>query len=310
MRRNISIGVDIGGSHISCAAFDTDKQEIVPGSFSEGDVDNHAASEVIIGTWGETIMKTVDEVGFSKVKGIGFAMPGPFDYLNGISLFGGETHKYENTFGLNVGEAIKEFIGSPDDIKVRFVNDAAAFAIGEAWIGKAAEKNKSVSITIGTGLGSGFIEDGIPVFKGVLVPKDGFIWDLPYKESVADDYFSTRGIVNAYHSLTGMKVKGAKEVALEAENNNIEARKVFREFGEGLATLLTPWVKKFGAEILVVGGNISKAFHLFEPSMKSVFMSMNCRITVEKSELNDKSQIIGGSRLMDDCFWEGVKKQM
>lgn len=303
MRANISIGVDIGGSHISCAAVDTEKREIISGSFFEQEVDNHALPGTIIRTWGETMMNTIDYVGWGRIKGIGFAMPGPFDYVNGISLFSGETHKYEKTYGLNVKEALKKFLKNPS-IKIRFVNDAAAFAIGEAWSGKASDKSKSVAITVGTGLGSGFIENGFPVTEGVNVPKDGFIWDLPYKESVADNYFSTRGIVNHYYLLTGKKVDGAKEVALYAENNNMDAKRVFQVFGEELAKLLAPWLEKFGAETLVVGGNISKAFIFFEPAMKHVFNSMNNRIVVRKSELQDKAQILGSSRLLDDHFWD------
>ena len=305
MKPTISIGVDIGGSHISCAAVDTEKREIISGSFFENEVDNHAPPETIIKTWGETIMKTIDCVGWDRIRGIGFAMPGPFDYENGISLFSGETHKYEKTYGLNVKEALKDFLKSPA-VEIRFVNDAAAFAIGEAWTGKASDKSKSVAITVGTGLGSGFIENGFPVTNGENVPKDGFIWDLPFNDSVADDFFSTRGIVNAYYSLTGKMVNGAKDVALAAENNNSDAQSVFHEFGEGLANLLTPWLKKFDAEILVVGGSISKAFHFFEPAMTAAFKSNNCSVIIRKSELNDKAQIFGSTRLLDDHFWERV----
>ncbi|WP_010663001.1 ROK family protein [Marinilabilia salmonicolor] len=310
MKANIAIGVDIGGSHVSCAAVNIGKGEILQNTFFENAVDKHASSEIIIQTWGQTILKTIEMVGWDRINGIGFAMPGPFDYVNGISLFSGETQKYENTYGLNVKEAIKNFMRSPGNIKVRFVNDAAAFAIGEAWVGKASEVKKSVSITIGTGVGSGFIEDGVPVFKGAMVPKDGFIWDLPYQESVADDYFSTRGIVKAYQSLTGIRINGAKEVALEAGINNNEAVKVYHEFGAGLASLLSPWLKGFGAEMLVLGGNVSKAFKFFEPSMKSVFEKEGTEIIVKESELKDKGQILGSSRLMDDSYWDKLGRQI
>lgn len=139
MKANIAIGVDIGGSHVSCAAVNIGKGEILQNTFFENAVDKHASSEIIIQTWGQTILKTIEMVGWDRINGIGFAMPGPFDYVNGISLFSGETQKYENTYGLNVKEAIKNFMRSPGNIKVRFVNDAAAFAIGEAWVGKASE---------------------------------------------------------------------------------------------------------------------------------------------------------------------------
>jgi len=187
------------------------------------------------------------------------------------------------------------------------INDAAAFAVGEAWVGQASGSTKSVSITIGTGLGSGFINEGIPVFKGMGVPTDGFIWDLPYKNSVADDYFSTRGLIKTFYNLTGKKVKGVKEIAMEADNDNTVAIKVFQEFGEELATLLTPCIKNFGADILVIGGNISKAFNFFGPTMNNVFSSLNFNISVKKSELNEKAQIFGSSRLLDTDYWQKLE---
>ena len=50
---------------------------------------------------------------FETVKGIGFAMPGPFDYVKGICYIRGVA-KYENLYGINVGEAIAEALKVPD----------------------------------------------------------------------------------------------------------------------------------------------------------------------------------------------------
>jgi glucokinase len=301
----IAIGVDIGGSHISCAAVNINERKILSDTFSEGAVDCHASSAEIIRVWGDTITKTLDRLERNSVAGIGVAMPGPFDYQKGIALFGRETRKFEKIYGMDIGLAIRSYLRLPEAVSIRFVNDAAAFAMGEAWAGKAAGKKKSVSITLGTGLGSGFIDDGFPVFTGPSVPEDGFIYHLPFKDSIADDYFSTRGLIEKYASITGRKLKGVKEIAKEAPQNP-DALKVFEEFGAELAGLLSPWVERFGAQVLVVGGSISKAFDLFGPSMLKAFNNKNGNLVVEKSELNDHAQILGGARLANDELWKKI----
>lgn len=112
-------------------------------------------------------MQSVDP---DQLKGIGFAMPGPFDYVNGICLMRGVS-KYENLYGINVGDELCKFLALKSRQDVRFINDVSAFAIGEAKAGKAAGAARSMVITIGTGIGSAFIRNGIPVVSGSSVPE-------------------------------------------------------------------------------------------------------------------------------------------
>ena len=155
--KKLAIGIDIGGSHISCAAIDLDSKEYLEETFSESDLNNHAPADEIMQVWGRTIEKTLAAAGKHNVKGVGFAMPGPFDYVKGISRFRGENGKYENTYGLNVPLELRKMLGLNDSFPVRFINDATAFAIGEDRFGMAAEAERSLSITLGTGFGSAFI---------------------------------------------------------------------------------------------------------------------------------------------------------
>lgn len=301
----IAIGADIGGSHISCAAVDLNEEKIIPGSFSYLKVDSHASADEIIKAWGRALEKSIGKIEEASLQGIGLAMPGPFDYEKGISLFTGENHKFENTYGLDIGMALRSLSGIPDRVNIRFVNDAVAFAIGEAWVGKAKTKRKTVSITLGTGLGSGFADDGLPVLSGDQIPPDGFIYILPFKNLTADDLFSTRGLVDRYFSLTGIMAKGAKEIAEDAQHN-LAAKNVFSAFGEELALFLSPLLNRFNAEALIVGGSISKSFSLFAPSMQKIFNDRNPDLLVEKSDLDDLAQIFGGARLINDDFWDRI----
>ncbi|MBA7584014.1 N-acetyl-D-glucosamine kinase [subsurface metagenome] len=193
MKKIITIGVDVGGSHVSCAAVDREAKKYMKNTFAENDLDNHAESDKIIDAWGKTIKQTMKKAGAENVAGIGFAMPGPFDYEKGIPLFVGKTNKYEKIYGLKVPDALCQYLGLPADFPIRFINDATAFAIGEDWVGKAQGTTRSLSITLGTGFGSAFLRDGLPVVNGNEVPENGCVWHLPFEEGIADDYFSIRG---------------------------------------------------------------------------------------------------------------------
>ena len=197
MNKNIAIGTDIGGSHISCAAVDLVSGKILRDTLTERQVDNQAQASTIIGIWSKALSEVLAKIPIENVKGIGFAMPGPFDYVKGICYIRGVA-KYENLYGFNISDAIASSLHVNDDFLIRFMNDASSFAVGEAWAGSASKYNRSLSITLGTGFGSAFISNRIPIVDGPEVPKLGCIYHLPYKDGIADDYFSTRGLLLRY----------------------------------------------------------------------------------------------------------------
>jgi glucokinase len=305
MKKNIAIGTDIGGSHITCAAIDLVSGNILRETLSEREVDNQASAKEIIGVWADALSGALEKIPFENVKGIGFAMPGPFDYVKGISYIKGVA-KYDNLYGINVQEAIAEALRVPDEFLIRFMNDASSFAVGEAWAGSATREKKSLSITLGTGFGSAFISDRIPIVDGPLVPKIGCVYHLPYRDGIADDYFSTRGLLGRYRSITGKDLKGVKELAALASSEK-QVMDLFTDFGDNLAIFLAPWLTGFGAEILVIGGNISHAYNLFGEVFESRLKKENCTTKVALSKLKEDAALLGSAYLLDDDFWKSVQ---
>ncbi|MFF1570529.1 ROK family protein [Streptomyces sp. NPDC058293] len=53
---------------------------------------------------------------------------------------------------------------------MRFPHDADAFGIGEYAAGAAAGHERALCVTLGSGIGSAFIDHGEPVNEGGLVP--------------------------------------------------------------------------------------------------------------------------------------------
>ena len=183
MDRNLAIGADIGGSHISCAAIDIVSLKMVRDTLVERDVNNKAPADEILSVWAEALSASIGRIPRENLRGIGFGMPGPFDYVEGISYIKG-VDKYENLYGCNVKEEISKLLNVPADFPIRFMNDVSSFAMGEALMGKAALYNRSMAVTLGTGLGSAFIRNRIPVVDGPEVPKLGCVYHLPYKDNI------------------------------------------------------------------------------------------------------------------------------
>ena len=305
MIQNIAIGADIGGSHISCAAVDLTGGKVLRDTFAERVINNQAQAVEIISVWASCVAEVLEKISVNDVRGIGFAMPGPFDYPHGICLIRGVS-KYENLYGFNIGDAIVSSIDVPDNFQARFMNDASSFAVGEAWAGKASKVTRSMSITLGTGFGSAFIKDKIPVVDGEDVPKLGCVYHLPYNGDIADESFSTRWFIGSYKKATGKDVQGVKEIADLAKTDK-EAQRLFTEFGDNLGVFLSPWLNKFQAEMLVIGGNISNAYNLFGKVFEARLAVEKCRCKVEISDLKEDAALLGSAYLFDDNFWKSVQ---
>ena len=306
--QNIAIGVDIGGSHITAVAVDMEKHRIIEGSRSSSPVDNKAEPDEIIRVWSNTLRRILRGIQIFNLRGIGFAMPGPFDYVKGICLIRG-VPKYEKLYGINIGRAISSALGLPCDCRVRFMNDASSFAVGEAWAGKAETYRKMMAITLGTGFGSAFVDDRIPVVEGDSVPKMGCAYHLPFGNGIADDYFSTRWFTERYREVTGKEAEGVKEVAREAVSQ-APVRDIFSEFGTNLGSFLAPWLIRFEAEILVIGGNISHTWDLFRPAFETQLHKAGCKTSVAISELKEDAALLGSAYLLDEVFWKAVQKAL
>ena len=242
------LGVDIGGSHITTALIDMQRKVLLPHSLWRAHIDSHGSAEDIIGGWADIMQQSMGNA--NGLTRIGIAMPGPFDYESGISLIKG-LHKYESLYGLNVKELLaKRLHISPTAI--RFTNDASCFLQGELFAGVAEGVQSALGLTLGTGFGSSVAANGIA--------QEGTFWKTPFRETTAEEYFSTRWFLRRYEILSGEKISSVKELALIAQESG-HAKNIFEEFGHNLAAFLKE--QQPLPPLIVLGGNIAQAFHLF-----------------------------------------------
>ena len=288
------LGVDIGGSHISCAPVDRVTGEILHDRIYTAEVDSNGSCSAIVETWKKHIAETITAINV-KLEGVGLAVPGPFDEVQGVSKIMG-VQKFDSLFGLNIREIIRTALD--DTVKpVVFVNDAAGFALGEYYAGAAAGSSRTLVVTLGTGFGSTFLIDGIPQQRENEVegiPADGYLYHIPFGESIADDYFSTRRFVRRWKEKTGGEIGSVREIAVKALENEHVALEIFDEFTADLARFIAPWLERFRPDTWVIGGNIAKAAPLFLNQLKKALEKFT-EVQIKICELWDRAPIVGGA---------------
>ena len=297
MDKGLVLGIDIGGSHVTTALVNPASGEVLEESLCKRRVDAQENSEVILEEWCQALGYSLSKANGSSVRGIGVSVPGPFDYDNGVSLIRG-VNKYESLYRLNIKEQLQARLAVEKSLPIHFENDAVCFGLGESITGEASRCERVIAITLGTGLGATFLVRNCIQREGKGVPPEGFLYHLPYKEGRADDYFSSRYLVQVYNERTGRGVKEVKEIYDLALQQDGAALETFQAFGRDLAVFLLPWIRDFGAECLVIGGSISKAAVYFMSSMEEVFRQNDVVLTLQVPRSTELSAIAGIASLV------------
>lgn len=196
-----------------------------------------------------------------KSAGIRLAFPGPFDYERGICLMQGLA-KYDALYGLDLRRELGNRLGVEPE-RIRFANDASAFALGEMGFGAARGSERALFVCIGTGCGSGFGLNGVLAPRGTPgVPDSGYIYDAPFLDARIDDYLSRRGLMGLTRERLGEALDG-KTLAQRVLEGDSQARHCFREFGVRLRDALIPFLDGFRPEVVCLGGQIMKSGAFF-----------------------------------------------
>ena len=309
---------DIGGSHVSAAVCETATYRLR--GLSQAPLPSESAGHIsaasfgrLIHTLGETAAHSA-QIPLDAILGASLAMPGPFDYEHGISQM---KHKLPALFGVDLKSALAaRFKWQPSQL--RFVNDAAAFLLGEMGAGAARGYSRAIGITLGTGIGCAF---GIHSDSGshIAIPSDkpggdpgippgGEIWNLPYNGATVEDFVSTRFLRGQYQSFTGLEAE-VSTIATTANGDHpcpeppaapdpddpyaahCRARESFQNFGRHLGVALSQHVAAFSPDVIVLGGGISRAANLFLPATRKALTGIHADIVL--SRLMDEAPLTG-----------------
>jgi glucokinase len=193
-------------------------------------------------------------------------MPGPFDYAQGIGRFHG-VGKFDALNGVHVGAGLRARL-TPPPARIAFVNDAAAFGLGEWLVGAARDATRALAITLGTGIGSAFVDDGRVVESGDRVPPDGHVYRLVVAGQPLEQLVSRRAMLARYRAAGGGD-EDVAAIAARARAGEATARAAFVDPLKLLGRCLAPWLLRFDAPVLVVGGAMSASWELVEQALRA-----------------------------------------
>jgi glucokinase len=248
--------VELGGSHVSVARVDVERA--VVGSLRRVPLDPNGTRAELLGA-----IRVAAESVAGGARQVGVATPGPFDYERGICTIRG-VGKLESLFGVDLRAELARVFSAADARAILFLNDAEAFLLGEAADGAAKGRARVIGITLGTGLGSAFLADGHIVRDGPDVPRDGELYRVPFRGADVEDTISGPALRRRFRADLGVA-----QIGELADAGHPRATALFASFGADVADFLTPWVRDFRAECVVVGGAIARAWRHFGPSLDS-----------------------------------------
>jgi len=278
------MGVDVGGSHVTAGIIEN--AEVV--SICRRNLNSKDSATNIIDCISGCIHDAAGSNNATQL--IGIAFPGPFNYAEGISEIAGVGGKFNKTFGVHIGQALTD---ACHNSSVWFFNDAHCFAAG-ANIRYELKGKRKLFLTLGTGLGAAFMEKNELLEQHSLIPASAALYDQPFGDSIADEYFSTRWILKEYKRCAGKEISSVKELAT---GRTAAAEAVFRMLGLNLAAFLDPWIEKFEVEELVIGGNIAKAHDLFGPHLFGILNKKGRKITIIYSDHTEECILHGAAEL-------------
>ncbi|HEY9355405.1 MAG TPA: ROK family protein [Arthrobacter sp.] len=303
--------LEIGGTHVTAALVrhTAGAWQAVTDSVVRGDLDAHAPAGALL----DALAAAADSLGSSHNGRWGVALPGPFDYANGIARYE-HVGKFEQLQDVDVRAGLAERLG-PGLKDIRFLNDADAFGIGEVALGAAGHSRRAVCITLGTGVGSSFLADGVPVKTGADVPPDGSCYLLQYRGRPLEDTVSRRAIRRAYAEAAGAAgaasesvgrvgevpdggTPDVREIAEACRNGDAVAAAVLADAFAAVGEAAGPYLGRFGAEVLIVGGSMAGSWDIVEPAIRKGLAAAAPRLgalPLRKAERTEEAGLIGAA---------------
>lgn len=310
------IGADVGGTLTRGAVVDRSGNIVLRVEYP---TDTSAGTKGIIAVVEELISRSSD-----PISAIGVGAAGFINAATGSVTFSPNL-QYDDP---HVADAVRNRAGG---IPVIVDNDANAAAVGEKTFGSAMDSDFVAFLTIGTGIGSGFIDRGRLVrgFTGagaeighMIIDPDGPPCPCGLKgcfeqlasgtaigrmgrEAVAEDPDSSiLQFAGSIDAITG------KHVAQAAREYDETARNVLRKAGRSLGIGLSNVVNIFDPEVIVLGGSAVRAGEPFLGPARDQLHAMTTAqrrrpMRIDITSLEDDAGLLGAAALAFEALDEG-----
>ncbi len=240
---NIGCGIDIGGSGIKAALVDLSTGELI-GERIRIDTPEVSTPAAVADVCAELLTQLEVPAGVP----IGIAMPAPLP--GGIVPF--MANLDPSWEGIHAGPMFSERLGHP----VTVLNDADAAGLAEAVYGAARDsKGLTIVTTLGTGIGSAFI------YNGVLIPN-----------------------VELGH----LEIDGRNAESHASAKQRVDQDLSWEEWTSRLQRYYSVVEQLFSPDLIVVGGGVSRNHAKFLPNLE-------LRAPIVPAALRNRAGIVGAA---------------
>lgn len=265
------LGIDLGGTNIAIGLVDETGKILHKDSAPTG---RERPYQDIIRDMAMLSLKVVGNAGanIKDIKSIGIGSPGVPDEKNGVLI-------YNNNLGFRnvpLREEMQKYI----DLPVYIGNDANVAALAESVAGAAKDVEHSVTVTFGTGVGSGVVINK-KVYSGfnfaaselghMVIIADGEqcscgrkgCWEA-YASATALIRQTRRALEENPHSLIKSMINGdlskidAKTAFDAAKRGDEVGQRIVKQYIKYMAEGLANIVNIFMPQVIVIGGGVCK----------------------------------------------------
>jgi glucokinase len=312
MTQTLSLGIDIGGTNTAYGLVSRQGELFSKGTFP---TTGHGTVQDYMIALKTALLPVIEKAGRDNIAGIGIGAPSG-------NFFTGEIVDAPNMPWpgiIPMAKLVCEALG----LKATLTNDANAAAIGEMMYGAAKGMKDFIVVTLGTGVGSGFVANGQLIYG-----HDGFAGELGHVIAVRDGRkcgCGRHGCLETYASATGIVHTAEEwlherydETTLRPHTGNITARliheaaeqgdtmalELFAYTGKILGQTLADAVAITSPQAIIFFGGLAKAGDLLfshvhknmEANLLHVYQN---KITFLQSALPDAdAAILGASALV------------
>jgi glucokinase len=281
----LTIGIDLGGTNLRIAAFDSAWKRLdsitVPTRVADGPAE-------VVRDMCDSIARLMQQLGANyELFGVGIGAPGP------LELPSGRFYRPPNLPGFDafvLKDAVEANLHTP--VIVEKDANAAALAEWKSGVGRQMPGDSICMLTLGTGVGAGIILDR-KIWHGMIgmggegghipVVEDGFACGCggrgcleQYASATAIGRAATlaaaRGGAPGISRLMGRRIQEhgeftARDLAGLARDGDVVARQIFADAGKYLGMALAMLVNVFNLPLYVIGGGVVSGWDLFAPRM-------------------------------------------
>jgi glucokinase len=274
MSKKFAIGIDVGGTTTKFGLVNADGEILMQSRIPSG---NHDFVEDFIDELYRQLAPMIEQVGGKdNVVGIGMGAPNGNIYTGTIEY--APNLKWKGI--IPMADLMTKKFGLPN----KLTNDANAAAVGELLFGCAKNMKHFITITLGTGVGSGIVIDG-----KIVVGHDGFAGELGHTIVRPGGRLhkgtGMKGSLESYVSATGVRETAIELLTLHPDKESLLrnytineltsetvyecamqgdpiANHIFEFTGQILGESLANFIMFSSPEAIVLFGGLTKAGNL------------------------------------------------